>query len=186
MVEITYQMVLSTLQTIGLLVGIVYYLFIMRNSQRTRELALIAQEQALETRQTQIFMQLYLQINSEETYKAWAELVNLEISDYDEYLQMYDSSSNPAFFGKRAHLWYSFNTIGEILRQGIIELEFIHRLALGPMVIMMWEKWVDVIKETRVRENLPEIWEGFEYLYGELKKIRIERDYPEITYPQRR
>jgi len=35
MVEITYQMVLSTLQTIALIVGIAYYLIIMRNSQRT-------------------------------------------------------------------------------------------------------------------------------------------------------
>ena len=42
MVEITSQMVLSTLQTIALIVGIAYYLTIMRNSQRTRELSLKA------------------------------------------------------------------------------------------------------------------------------------------------
>jgi uncharacterized membrane-anchored protein YhcB (DUF1043 family) len=52
MVEITYQMVLSTLQTIALIVGIAYYLIIMRNSQRNQALALRAQEQALETRST--------------------------------------------------------------------------------------------------------------------------------------
>ena len=34
MAEITYQMVLSTLQTAGLLVGIIYYLTIMKNSQK--------------------------------------------------------------------------------------------------------------------------------------------------------
>ena len=42
MVEITYQMVLSTLQTVGLLVGITYYLIIMRNSQRAQQLQLRA------------------------------------------------------------------------------------------------------------------------------------------------
>ena len=37
MAEITYQMFLSTLQTVGILVGIVYYITIIRNAQRTRE-----------------------------------------------------------------------------------------------------------------------------------------------------
>jgi hypothetical protein len=49
MVEITYQMVLSTLQTVGILEGIIYYLFIMRNSQRN-------QQMQLETRQLDLFM----------------------------------------------------------------------------------------------------------------------------------
>ena len=67
MVEITYQMVMSTIQTVSLVVGIIYYITIMRSQQRTREFALNAQEQALETRQTQIFMQIYQQLNSEES-----------------------------------------------------------------------------------------------------------------------
>ena len=57
MAEITYQMVLSTLQTVGLLVGIFYYVTTMRNAQKTRELTLEsqelsqkAQEQSLETK----------------------------------------------------------------------------------------------------------------------------------------
>ena len=35
MVEITYQMVLSTLQTAGLLVGISYYILTQRNQQKS-------------------------------------------------------------------------------------------------------------------------------------------------------
>jgi hypothetical protein len=50
MVEITYQMVLSPLQTVSLMVGVIYYIFIMRNSQKN-------QQMQLETRQTQLFMQ---------------------------------------------------------------------------------------------------------------------------------
>ena len=52
MVDVTYQMVLSTLQTAGILVGIIYYLTIMRNSQKN-------QQMQLETRQSQLFMQLF-------------------------------------------------------------------------------------------------------------------------------
>lgn len=169
----------------GVIAGFSYYVLNVRNAQKTRELSLKAQEQALETRQTQIFMQIYQRLNLEETYKLWAELVNLEISDYDEYLQKYDSSVNPAHFGKRAQIWYSFNTIGALLRQGIIGLDFVHQVQLASMVIVMWEKWENIIREIRVRENQPDMWEGFEYLYNEMKRLRSERDYPEITYPQR-
>lgn len=176
-------MVLSTLQTIGLLVGIVYYLTIIRNAQKTRVLSLKAQEQATKTRQIQIFMQIYQQLNSEETHKTWAELANLEIN-IEDYLQKYDSSVNPAHYAKRAILWYSFNTIGELLRMGIIDPVLLHRLSLGPMVNITWEKWADVIKELRVMHNAPDIWEGFEYLNNEMKRLRSERDYPDVTYPK--
>ncbi|UCD45779.1 MAG: hypothetical protein JSV27_04650 [Candidatus Bathyarchaeota archaeon] len=105
MVEITVPIMLQIFQTVGILVGIVYYITIMRNSQRTRELSLKAQEQALETRQTQIFMQIYQQLNSEESFKTWAELKNLDVPDYEEFLRKYDSVVNPEFFGKRTNLW---------------------------------------------------------------------------------
>jgi len=59
MVEITLPIILQIVQTVALVVGIIYYLTIMRNQQRTRELTLKAQEHATETRQAQLFMQIY-------------------------------------------------------------------------------------------------------------------------------
>ena len=177
MVEITYQMVLSTLQTVGLLVGIIYYFIIMRNSQRNQQIQ-------LETRKVQLFMQLYQQLTSEETLKASMELMTLDIKDNDEYLKKYDSSVNPAHYAKRAHIWWLYNSIGELLRMGTIEHDLIDRLQLDASVILTWEKWEHIIKETRARENLPNIWEGFEYLYNETKKIRDMRGYPDIKLTQ--
>ena len=183
MVEFTYQMVLSTLQTIALMVGIVYYITIMRNQQKTRELALRAQEHATETRQTQIFMQLFQQLNSEESAKSWAELINMRVPDYEEFLQKYDSSVNPAHYAKRIHLWWTFNCIGELLRTETIEPDLVLRLQLSPMVIAMWENWGPIIEEIRERENFPEYGEGFEYLYHELKRLRREKGHQEYKYP---
>ena len=40
MAEITYQMVLSTLQTVGLLVGIFYYVMTLNYSRKNQELQL--------------------------------------------------------------------------------------------------------------------------------------------------
>lgn len=52
MAEITYQMVLSTIQTAELLVGIFYYIMTLRNQQKNQQLS-------LETRQAQLFMGIY-------------------------------------------------------------------------------------------------------------------------------
>jgi hypothetical protein len=37
MVEVTYQMVLSTIQTISLVIGISYYIIVPRNQQKTQK-----------------------------------------------------------------------------------------------------------------------------------------------------
>ena len=129
-------------------------------------------------------MQIYQQLNSQESHKTVMELINLEIKDNDEYLQKYDSIVNPAHYGKRAYIWYIYNTIGELLRMGIIELDLITRLQLDLTVIIMWEKWEDIIQATRVRENIPDLWEGFEYLHDEMIKFRSSRGYPEIIGPR--
>jgi len=42
MVEITLPIMLQIMQTVGILVGIIYYITIMRNTQKTRELTLKA------------------------------------------------------------------------------------------------------------------------------------------------
>ena len=175
MIEITLPIVLQILQTVALIVGIAYYLFIMKNSQKN-------QQMQLETRQVQLFMQIYEKINSEETLKSFMELVNLEPLDNEVYLQKYDSAVNPAHYAKRAHIWYNYNSMGELLRMGFVDPELLAQLQLDSQVILMWEKWEQVIKETRMRENIPDIWEGFEYLYNEMKKLRDKKGFPqEIT-----
>ena len=167
--------VLSFIQAAGIIVGVAYYIMNIHNNQKNQQLQ-------LETRQTQIFMQIYQQINTEEVYKSWAELVNVGKIDYEDYLKKYDSTVNPDHFAKRAQIWYSYNTIGELLRQGIIELDLLNRLSLGPMVITMWERWEHIIRKTRERERGPDLWEGFEYLYNEVKNYRDREGYPGFTY----
>jgi hypothetical protein len=46
----------------------------------------------------------------------------------------------------------------------------------------MWEKWGHIIKMNREREQMPELWDGFEYLYNEMKALRNKMGYPEIIY----
>jgi hypothetical protein len=174
MVDIDLSIVFAGL---SIAASIVYYASVLRNANKT-------QQMQLETRKVQLFMQLYQQLTSEETLKASMELMTLDIKDNDEYLKKYDSSVNPAHYAKRAHIWWLYNSIGELLRMGTIEHDLIDRLQLDVSVIVTWEKWEHIIKETRARENLPNIWGGFEYLYNETKKIRDMRGYPDIRLTQ--
>ena len=57
MVEpVTFQTIFQFLQTVGILVGVYYYITTIRVNQRNQELARNAQEHATETRQLDIYM----------------------------------------------------------------------------------------------------------------------------------
>jgi hypothetical protein len=110
-----------------------YYINTLRNAQRT-------QQMQLETRQTQIFMQIFQQLNSEASMTTWAELHNLEFDDYEDFMRKYDSSINPENFGKRGHIFHGYNMIGFLLMEGLISIDLVNML-VGNMAVMQWQKW---------------------------------------------
>jgi hypothetical protein len=56
--QLTFQTVFQFLQTVGILVGVFYYIMTIRANQRNQELSIKSQESTLETRQTNILMNL--------------------------------------------------------------------------------------------------------------------------------
>ena len=91
MAEITYQMVLSTLQTAGLLVGIFYYILTLRNAQHTRELSLKAQEQAAETRKTQLLMQYTEKLSRPDIIEARVKFEKFDWVTASDFIQDFSS-----------------------------------------------------------------------------------------------
>jgi len=188
MAEITYQMVLSTLQTTGILVGIFYYIMTLQNTRKNQQLTLKAQEQAVTTREAQLFMQIYQQLNTVESQKTWAELLNMKWDNLEDYREKHDSSVNLDSWGKRGHIWWTYTTIGHMLEKDLIDPDLVYR-TLGPMVMMQWDKWKDVINDTRERAVLSDargglgMFGGFEYLNDEMVKIYNEN--PDLHPPNR-
>jgi hypothetical protein len=64
----------------------------------------------------------------------------------------------------------------------MVDPDLLHRLNVDTNVIIMWEKWEPIIKMNREREQMPDLWDGFEYLYNEMKALRNKMGYPEILY----
>ena len=147
-----------------------YYISVLRNTQRTQELM-------LESRQTQLFMQIFQELNSVETMTTLAELFNMEWEDYEDFERRYGSYANPENFGKRSHAFYSLSIIGHLVEDGVISIERADA-SVGIIVTMLWAKWGDLIKEIRVRSGLPRYFEDFEYLYDSLDKLYREK--PEL------
>ncbi len=183
MVEITYQMVLSTLQTIALIVGIAYYLIIMRNAQKTRELTLEsqelarkAQEQALETRQAQLFMYMYDRWSDPDFLNLWNEIFLWEWTDYDDYEEKYRTEAKRVPFSS---IGIFFEGIGVLVKRELIDPTLVDDL-MSSMVLRFWDKFGEsVIKEKQVRDDYPQYFEYVEYLYNVIKPM-VESQHPEL------
>ena len=75
MVEITYQMVLSTPQTLSLGVGVIYYIMTLQNTRKNQQLT-------LETRQAQLFMTIYSRFYTNEFWENTSDLGKWEWDSY--------------------------------------------------------------------------------------------------------
>jgi hypothetical protein len=171
MVEITLSIMLQIVQTVGILVGIVYYLIIMRNSQRNQELARKAQEQAVETRQAQLFMNVYNTLASKEFQKDWEQMMH---SDYDDFMAKYGLDANPDYWAVFAMGSTWIEGIGVLVRRGLIDPELVYDLMYGS-IILFWERHLVILQSIREQLDLPLVWADLEYIYNMMKSIQEKR-----------
>ena len=167
MAEITYQMVLSTIQTAGLLIGIFYYIMTLRNQERSRQVT--------------VFNMLYSSVSDPEMLRRMNELQAMEWDDYHDFEMKYGSDVNPDNRNKRYAMWNYWNGLGLLLRKGLVDPEIIYHLNSAGGVLWMWKKWEPIIKEIRDRYNMPELGVHWEYLVNEQKTMMIKRGHsPEV------
>ncbi len=176
-------MVLSTIQTISLIVGIAYYMTISRKQQRTRELALESQEQArkaqenaLEARKTQMFMQIYNEsYNNDSFIDAYVRLADFHIHSYDEYQKLMEDEDNKKASTKVAMF---YEGVGVLVREGHISIRLFALLMTG-MTRSWWERlYKSILEEGREKRNFPRWMSESEYLYNEMMKYNKEHLEP--------
>lgn len=163
MIEITLPIVLQIVQTIGILVGIIYYITIMRNSIK-------AQEEAERSRQREQIL-LRSQIYSLEYYRAYTDTVGMDDWEtVEEFHRKYGREANPEAFSKWIYVRSVFNTAGLLLKEKTVDPDLIFQLYAPNAVIGLWEQQEPIIREARMRFKHPTYWEPFEFLYNEAKK----------------
>jgi hypothetical protein len=169
-----YQM---TLQTMGILltaitvsIAAIYYTMTLRYTRRNQDLQ-------LETRQAQLFMQIYNTITEERFNRMFYEVQDYQWKDYDEYVEKYQENIEPR--SKLSALANYFEGVGVLVKRGLIDVSFVDDLMSGG-TILFWEKFEDVNKEMRKRNNWPQMVENVEYLYERVRSI-TEEQHPEIV-----
>ena len=132
MVEITLPIVLQLVQTIALIVGIAYYLFIMRNSQRNQQIQ-------IETRQAQLFMQIFTHQYDIDQRRSLHLLNTLEYEDYDDYISKYGPDNNPDAYFRIGSLGTYFEGVGVLVKRKLVDPTIVDDLMSG-RIIDFWEK----------------------------------------------
>jgi len=150
----------------GVLVAAGYYVLNMRATQRNMKTT-------LDTRQAQLYMAIYQDLTSTETIDKFIKILNMQFKDFDEYEKKYGSDINPEFFTVRYSYVQKMNSLGWLVKQGLIDATWIYEL-YGWNIIWLYKKLDAVMEETERRYGV-QASEWFRYLYGEMKRISDER-----------
>ena len=165
MVDVSYQMVLSTLQTVGLLVGIVYYILDLQNKREDQriantrqELMLKSQEQALHTRQAQL-LSTYSgwAVNSDTFRKAIMYWFEHEPLEYNEFKEKYPVNSEG--YQQLFRIFQFYELLGVMCRWELVEMDLV-----ADMFILMWNKLKPIVKGMQEDYGMTDFMGNYEWL----------------------
>ncbi len=173
MVEL--DIMLSLLQTVSIIIGVFYYIMTLQNSNRTQQLALKAQEIAIEHRNTQFFVQLYTSSISEEAIKqVFSEQT---WNSFDEWWEIFGPTNNPDAYAKWFKVMVDYEIYGVLLKRGFLDINIIDD-AISGGVLMIWDKYRPIIEGIRERMGYPQFQKHQEYLTNEIRKI-VNKQHPD-------
>ena len=159
MVEIS--MIRDLIAIFGVIAGFSYYVMVLRNQNKTRQI--------------QFLMQLSDNY-TEEISRKGLELLNMQWENHDDFEKKYGSDNNPDNFALRVSYWQRFNTQGMLLMNGLVTSELLFGSGrVAPM--FHWKKFGSVIKEIRTRYSMPLYCTGFEFLAKENKSYLEQKGY---------
>jgi hypothetical protein len=139
--------------------SIVYYASVLRNANKTQQLQ-------LETRQAQMFMGIYNQLNRADFIDAWRAFMEMEWSTFEELQQVNEDPESDR------HLWVLgmfYEGLGVLVKNDLVPMKLLAETITG-MTRMWWEKFIPIVEEGRRELNLPRWYSETEYLYNELMK----------------
>ena len=155
------QSISYTAGALSVVLGVIYYVLNLRTSQRAMKITL-----------TNNLLQTFV---SEAHQKRWGELLNMKWSDYDDFEKKYGSDNNLDSFAKRQAVILQFDILGNLLRSGLADKETLYN-CIQITAPWTWAKFKSVLMENRRLYSGKDMFTGFEYLAGEMMRMKLERD----------
>ena len=167
----TLSMIRDVVTIFGVIAGFTYYVLTVQATRKN-------QEHQLETRQAQLFMQVFDRYNTVENNKNYNMMMNLEWSSFEEYQSKYYLNADEIFRATISKTFGSYEALGVMVEEGFLDPNILAKY-ISSEVINLWEKYGPIVTEYRKRVDYPNIYNKFEYLYREMKKLRPETPKPE-------
>ena len=170
------QTLFGYLTPISLTIGVIYHIMTLRNTRKNQELSLKSQEQALETRQVQLFMNVYSRFDNPVLMNSYVKAAYQEWSDFDDWYTKYGPQSDVDGYASWLHLNNSIQGIGVLVRKNLVDVGIVYDL-MGTMVARHWEKAEPLVRGLRERFQV-KMYNDVEFLYNELRKY--SENQPEL------
>lgn len=156
-----YNILFDLVGIISLIIAASYYIFISRNT--------------IKTRKAQLFLNVYNQFRDYEFLQRWSEtFFKWEWKNFDDFIKKYGPINNIKAFSEYLSMSAYFEGIGVLVKNKLIDIDIVEELMSSP-IIWMWEKTESVTNGYREYYNSPELWEWYEYLYTELKNRAVKK-----------
>jgi len=161
---VSLSMVRDVVAIFGVIAGFSYYVLTVRNANRVRKQAIVRQ--------------IAQDLTSVESIHRFAELLEMEWEDFDDFLRKYDSTVNKDNYAKRATMFGWFDRLGFDLYQGNLDADTLLNIVDYQAIWLLWNKFKPIFLEQRKRYANPISFRWFEYLVDELGKERVRQGLP--------
>ena len=143
----------------GVILGVLFAMVQLRNLVKARRMDLV--------------MRLYLAWGEESMKNAFARVLAVEVTTYEEFVKIHGPMAGP----NREQIWTDIDRVGWfangysfLVYKGLANPRDIEDL-FGHGVILLWEKFRPLVEGWRRDLKMPRSYKWFEYLYN-VKKSR--------------
>lgn len=158
---VDYQTISIVLTGIGMIIALTYYTITLRNANRTRQKELLLERNKIGL----------------EYIRSWADVVFVQ--DWKNLAELQEKYPWDTHFEERARVLYIlnvYNSLGLLLKEKVTEPHLMFKMFPPPAVISTWKKYEAWIQEVRELSNDPQEYDGFEFLYNEVRRL-----YPNVN-----
>ncbi len=166
---VEYGTLALVLTGLGLTASILYYTMALRNANKTQQLA-------LETRQAQLFMQMYNRWRDSIGNDDFGSVISKKISNWEELKSIFNSDENyQRIFNELAGF---YEGLGVLVKAGYLSIHPIALMWTG-VTTLFWTNILEpTIDEWRTELNQRRLWSEAEYLCREL--MQYIEEHPEL------